>query len=59
MNSSPAPGKGQHLCLSDLLDKDTTSYEYFYSQPASVQHKICEADPTSFEEMQQTVAGLS
>ena len=51
-----APGRGQHLCLSDLLDQDVSSYEFFYAQPAGVQQKIREADPTSFEELQATAA---
>ncbi|MDD3228014.1 MAG: hypothetical protein PHE09_02255 [Oscillospiraceae bacterium] len=54
----PAPGRGQHLCLSDLLDQDTSSYEYFYSQPEAVQRKIREEDPSSFEEMQEIAASF-
>ena len=59
MAEAPAPGRGQHLCLTDLLDQDTSSYEFFYSQPDAVQQKIREADPSSFEEMQETVAAFS
>ncbi|ARP50482.1 MULTISPECIES: hypothetical protein [Caproicibacterium] len=59
LDSSPAPGRGQHLCLTDLLDQDTTSYEFFYAQPESVRQKIRTADPSSFEEMQQVVSTLA
>ena len=30
----------QHLCLTDLLDQDLTSYEYFHSLPREIQQKI-------------------
>lgn len=59
MTETPIPGRGQHLCLTDLLDQDTSSYEFFYSQPVTIQQKLREADPSSFEEMQQTVASFS
>lgn len=51
-------GANQHLCLTDLLDQDISSYEYFYSQPTAVQEKIRETDPSSFEEMQNAAASI-
>lgn len=48
----------QHLCLSDLLDQDLTSYEYFHSLPREIQLKIIGEDIGSFKEMQDFVAGL-
>ena len=41
------------LCLSDLLDQDLSSYEYFHSLPLEVQNKIEESDVNSFADMQQ------
>ena len=37
--------------LSDLLDQDTTSYEFFYSLPRELQDEIREQDFSSFETM--------
>ena len=48
----------QHLCLSDLLEEDLTSYEYFHSLPREIQQKIIREDIGSFQEMQDFVAGL-
>ncbi len=47
-----------HLCLSDLLDQDLSSYEYFHSLPADIQQKIEASDVRSFDEMQSYVAKL-
>ncbi|WP_312645711.1 hypothetical protein [Hydrogenoanaerobacterium sp.] len=47
-----------HLCLSDLLDQDLSSYEYFYSLPAEIQSKVRRSDVRSFEEMQEYVTKL-
>lgn len=44
--------------LSDLLDQDISSYEYFYSLPANIQKKIVARDINSFEEMQDYVRNL-
>lgn len=41
--------------LSDLLDQDTTSYEYFYSLPQELQDEIKKHDFSSFEEMTEFV----
>lgn len=43
------------LCLSDLLDQDLSSYEYFHSLPLEIQKKIEESDVNSFADMQQIV----
>lgn len=43
------------LGLSDLLDQDISSYEYFYSLPEKIQQKIVMRDINSFEEMQDFV----
>lgn len=37
--------------LSDLLDQDTTSYEFFYSLPRELQDEIREQDFSSFKAM--------
>ena len=44
--------------LSDLLDQDLSSYEYFYSLPDDIKHKIVRKDINSFEEMQDYVSNL-
>jgi len=41
--------------LSDLLDQDLSSYEYFYGLPVNIQQKIIARDINSFEEMQDYV----
>ena len=46
----------RHLGLSDLLEEDLTSYEYFHSLPEELQHKVEFVDAASFEEMQACVA---
>ncbi len=43
------------LCLSDLLDQDLSSYEYFHSLPLDIQRKIEEQDVNSFNDIQQLV----
>lgn len=48
----------QHLCLSDLLEEDLSSYEFFHSLPRDIQEKIKQADVSTFAEMQQTVAKI-
>lgn len=42
----------QRLGLSDLLEQDLSSYEFFHALPQAVQKKVEEADPVSFEELQ-------
>lgn len=41
------------LCLSDLLNKDLSSYEYFYSLTPEIQKKIEEHDVNSFDDLQK------
>lgn len=45
-------GRIRKLCLSDLLDQDISSYEFFHSLPEPIQRKIEALDIGSFEEMQ-------
>lgn len=42
----------EYLCLSDLLDADLSSYEYFCSLPENIKQKIEMEDARSFSEMQ-------
>lgn len=46
------------LGLSDLLEQDLSSYEYFYSLPQDIQQKIIDQDIASFDEMQDYVENL-
>ncbi len=46
----------QKLGLSDLLDQDLTSYEYFHALPRALQQEIERRDLGSFEDMQAFVA---
>ena len=46
------------LGLSDLLEQDLSSYEYYNSLPKEVQDRIAERDIQSLEEMQAYVAKL-
>ncbi len=43
------------LGLSDLLDQDLSSYEYFQSLSKQVQEKLRQEDVGSFTELQQKV----
>lgn len=45
-----------HLCLSDLLDQDLSSYEFFHGLPAPVQAKLLKQEISSFEELQHAAA---
>ncbi|HEX2985225.1 MAG TPA: hypothetical protein VHO71_00240 [Caproiciproducens sp.] len=47
-----------HLCLSDMLDQDLTSYEYYHSLPEDIQRRIQDSDVRSFDEMQSFVAQI-
>lgn len=40
-----------HLCLSDLLDADLSSYELFHSLSPQLQEEVVEQDLRSFEEL--------
>ncbi len=41
--------------LSDMLDQDITSYEFFYSLPKELQDEIKKQDFSSFEAMAEFV----
>ncbi len=41
----------QKLGLSDLLDQDLTSYEFFHALPKALQQRIMDKDFGSFEDM--------
>lgn len=39
--------------LTELLDQDISSYEYFYALPKNIQDKIKKYDVRSFRELQE------
>ena len=41
------------LCLSELVDQDLSSYEYFHSLPMEVHKQVEKSDVNSFADMQQ------
>lgn len=47
-----------YLGLTDLLDQDLTSYEYFYALPPELQSWVFAKDAASFAEMQDCVEKL-
>lgn len=47
------------LGLSDLLENDLSSYEYFYSLPQNIQQKIKQKDVCSFEQMHSFAQSLN
>ena len=47
-----------HLCLSDLLDQDLSSYEFFYALPKAIQDRLQSQDPGTFDELQEQAARL-
>lgn len=48
----------QHLCLSDLLEEDLSSYEFFQTLPQPIQEKLEQMDVSTFAEMQQAVSKI-
>lgn len=42
-----------HLCLSDLLDQDVSSNEFFNTLSPNVQKRLLQKDIRSFEELQK------
>lgn len=48
----------EYVGLSDLLDQDISSYEYFHSLPREIQKKIEERDISTFTDMQEYVAKM-
>ncbi len=47
-----------YLGITDLLDQDLTSYEYFYALPPELQSRVFAKDAASFAEMQDCVEKL-
>ncbi len=48
-----------HLCLTDLLDADLSSQEYFNTLPNEVRQKLLQADEVrTFAELQETADRL-
>lgn len=50
--------ESMHLCLTDLLDQDLSSYEYFYSLPQDIQRKVAVKDVRSFDQLQSAAEEL-
>lgn len=48
--------RSYRLGLSDLLDQDLTSYEYYQTLPEDIRRRIKERDVASFQDMQEAVA---
>ncbi len=48
--------RSYRLGLSDLLEQDLSSYEFFSSLPPDLQGEIAERDLASLEEIQEYVA---
>lgn len=42
-----------HLCLTDLLDADLSSQEYFNSLPNRVRQRLIRKEISTFEELQE------
>ncbi len=51
-------GETVYLCLSDLLDQDVTSFEYFQTLPVKIRNKLLNRDITTFSELQDTAKML-
>lgn len=47
-----------YLCLSDLLDQDLSSYEFFHSLPKEIQSELHNREITTFGELQSAAAEL-
>lgn len=47
-----------HLDLTDLLDQDLSSFEYFQSLPGGVRKKLMALDICSFDELQEKAEKL-
>ncbi len=48
-----------HLCLSDLLDQDLSSQEYFNTLPNGVRQKLLQEDEVrTFAQLQKAAARL-
>lgn len=47
-----------HLCLSDLLDQDTTANEYYQTLDPQLQRALQASEIATFAELQAAVARL-
>ena len=47
-----------HLDLTDLLDQDISSFEYFQTLPEGVKKKLRTLDIRTFEELQEQAGKL-
>lgn len=48
-----------HLCLSDLIDQDISSQEYFNTLPNSIRQKLLKEDEVrTFDELQERASEL-
>ena len=47
-----------YVCLSDLLDQDLTSYEYYHALPKEIQEGLKKCDISSFSELQAAAAQI-
>lgn len=50
---------GSYSSLTELLDQDVSSYEYFYSLPPEMQEKIKKQDLSSFDDLLDYVESQS
>lgn len=49
----------RYLSITDLLDQDLSSYEYFQTLSADVKRSVMERDVRSFEELQDLAGRLT
>ena len=49
----------RNLGMDDLLARDTTSYEFFYSLPPELQRRLKQRDFCSYEDMCSYVAHVN
>lgn len=48
-----------HLCISDLLDEDLSSFEFFQTLSAPVKERLLQADVRSFSQLQQAAQQIA
>ncbi|MBQ9374733.1 MAG: hypothetical protein IJU04_00135 [Ruminococcus sp.] len=48
-----------HLCLSDLLDQDISSNEFFQTLSPAVQRQLMKKDIRTFEELQRSAKAFT
>lgn len=44
-----------HLCLSDLIDQDSSAYEFYHALSGKVQAKLADREITTLDELQAAV----